>query len=524
VTLSLPMNNLNLRTKLMVGFSMLAMVVLFVSLLAMRSLTQSNDRFVSYTTGVGLKEAVAAELQGAAARRAIAVRDMVLSEDAVSARQFGERAAADHAAVTEALSKLKRMVEETRGVDVDDKLVGEIERIEQQYGAVAQSIVKQAGEGHRDEAIHRIMRECQPLLDALIKAVDNYLAFEKQATVQRTEASNKSFGHDRQLLMAGSVLAVISALLFGWRLSDNLTRPLRSAIAVAEAVAGGDLTTNVRVESRDEAGQLLAALQRMNEGLLQMVSQIRQSADSISIASQEIATGNQDLSSRTEHQASALQETAASMQQMMGTVHQTADSARQANQLASAAVEVAEQGGRVVQRVVQTMGEISDSSHKVADIIGTIDGIAFQTNILALNAAVEAARAGEQGRGFAVVAGEVRALAQRSANAAREIKSLIQASVERVESGSVLVEEAGTTMDEIVGHIRRMTDLMAEINASSAEQSTGIAQVNQAVASIDQATQQNAALVEESAAAAESLQQQAAGLSQVVAQFKTRQR
>jgi methyl-accepting chemotaxis protein-1 (serine sensor receptor) len=258
----------------------------------------------------------------------------------------------------------------------------------------------------------------------------------------------------------------------------------------------------------------------MNDGLVDMVGRVRQSADSIATASQQIASGNQDLSSRTERQASALQQTAASMQQMTSTVQHTAESSRQASRLASAATEVAGRGGDVVKRVVATMGEISESSRRIADIIGTIDSIAFQTNILALNAAVEAARAGEQGCGFAVVAGEVRGLAQRSAQAAREIKALIGASVEKVAAGSQLVGEAGSTMGDIVSQVRRMTDLMAEINASATEQSSGIGQVNQAVAAIDQGTQQNAALVEQGAAAAESLQQQASGLLELIAQFK----
>jgi methyl-accepting chemotaxis protein-1 (serine sensor receptor) len=269
-------------------------------------------------------------------------------------------------------------------------------------------------------------------------------------------------------------------------------------------------------------GQVLAALKKMNESLVNMVSRVRQSADGIAMASSEIASGNENLSMRTEQQASGLQQTAASMQQMTSNVQQNADTSRQASQMAECAADAARCGGDVVERVVNTMGEITSSSRKIADIIGVIDGIAFQTNILALNAAVEAARAGEQGRGFAVVASEVRSLAQRSANAAREIKTLIGDSSQKVEAGSQLVSEAGTTIRDVVTQVKRMTDLMAEINASTIEQSNGITQVNQAVASLDDGTQQNAALVEQSAAAAESLRRQAADLLDLISAFKTR--
>jgi methyl-accepting chemotaxis protein len=301
----------------------------------------------------------------------------------------------------------------------------------------------------------------------------------------------------------------------------SICRPIREAETLADAIAQGDLADrHVDTGGHDEAAHLLQALSTMQGSLRQIVTQVRASTDSISTASAEIATGNQDLSARTEQTASNLQQAASSMEQLTGTVKQSADSARQADQLASSAAEVAARGGKVVSQVVSTMDEINASSKKIADIIGVIDGIAFQTNILALNAAVEAARAGEQGRGFAVVAGEVRNLAQRSAEAAKEIKSLIGASVEKVDSGSKLVADAGKTMQEIVSSVQRVTDIIGEITAASTEQSDGISQVNTSVVQLDQMTQQNAALVEESAAAAESLKDQSVRLSEAVSVFR----
>ena len=518
------LSNLRLRAKLILGFALLAAVVLLVSGLALNSLSRSNSRFTGYLEGVGQRERLANDVRDAASRRAIAARNLVLVT--TPADRDLEKAAVTraHEDMQQSLAKLKQALGKATDLsDRDRALVGEMERVEAQYGPVALAIVGMALNDRRDDAIAKMNAECRPLLAALLKATGDFLAYEEHAAVERAQQAESAYGSDRLLMLGACIAAVAAAVLLGLALSNAVTRPLERAVRLAEAVASGDLSSDIVVDREDETGQLLAALKRMNDGLVDMVGRVRQSADSIATASQQIASGNHDLSSRTEQQASALQQTAASMQQMTSTVQQTAESSRQASQLASAATEVAGRGGDVVQRVVMTMGEISDSSRRIADIIGTIDGIAFQTNILALNAAVEAARAGEQGRGFAVVAGEVRALAQRSAQAAREIKGLIGASVEKVEAGSQLVGEAGTTMGDIVTQVRRMTDLMAEINASATEQSSGIGQVNQSVASIDQGTQQNAALVEQSAAAAESLQQQAAGLLDVIAQFKTAQ-
>ncbi|HJV62120.1 MAG TPA: methyl-accepting chemotaxis protein, partial [Albitalea sp.] len=320
---------------------------------------------------------------------------------------------------------------------------------------------------------------------------------------------------------AGSIAAgLLFALAFGLVLMCGITGSLRHAVDVSDAMTRGDLTQAIRVDGRDEVAQVLKAMAAMKDNLAHLVSAVRANSEQVASASSQIAQGNSDLSSRTEEQASALEQTAASMEQLSSTVKLNADNARQANQLAQAASNVAVSGGDVVGRVVDTMRGINDSSRRIADIVGVIDSIAFQTNILALNAAVEAARAGDQGRGFAVVAAEVRNLAQRSAESAREIKSLISDSVERVEQGSALADRAGSTMHEVVTSIKRVNDIVAEISAASAQQSAGVSQVGEAVVQMDQTTQQNAALVEEAAAAAESLKSQAGQLVEAVAVFK----
>ncbi len=327
-------------------------------------------------------------------------------------------------------------------------------------------------------------------------------------------------GTARTGLIVLSLCSLMLAAGLAYWLSRSITGPLKQAGEVADAIANFNLTHPIHITSDDETGRLLKSLQTMQSSLVQLIGEVRGSTDSISTASSEVAAGSHDLSARTEQAAANLEEAAASMTELTSTVRQTADAATTANQLASSATAVAQRGGAVVSQVVATMEEISTSSRKISDIIGTIDGIAFQTNILALNAAVEAARAGEQGRGFAVVASEVRSLAQRSAEAAKEIKTLISASVERVESGTQQVQNAGATMGEIVASVQRVTDVIAEISAASREQSDGIHQINAAVTQLDQMTQQNAALVEQSAAAAESLRDQSGRLSQAISVFR----
>jgi methyl-accepting chemotaxis protein len=351
----------------------------------------------------------------------------------------------------------------------------------------------------------------------LVAEIDNA---EEVLLVQRAKEAKALDARTAGTLVGGGVLAAVLAGVIAVWLARNITVPLGRAVSFAKQVAEGDLTAHVDANSTDEIGELLTALKAMNTSLARIVGEVRTGTDTIATASAEISSGNFDLSSRTEQQAGSLEETASSMEELTATVKQNADNARQANQLASEASEVAVRGGAAVSQVVETMGAINESARKIVDIIGVIDGIAFQTNILALNAAVEAARAGEQGRGFAVVASEVRNLAQRSAGAAKEIKALIDNSVEKVDLGTRLVDQAGVTMGEVVGSVRRVNDIISEIANASDEQRAGIEQVNQAITQMDEATQQNAALVEQAAAASASMQDQAVKLAEVVGVFK----
>jgi methyl-accepting chemotaxis protein len=375
-------------------------------------------------------------------------------------------------------------------------------------------------DGATPEAALAINTKVRPLVGEWRKQVQRLIGMKTQRNESAYQTAVAGQASARWLLLVCGLVAVGASVALAIALTRAVTQPLQEAVQVTNRIAQGDLASPVETTRSDELGQLLQSIGGMQAGLRRLVAQVRESTGGIATASAEIAHGNSDLSARTEQQASALEETAASMEELSSTVRLNADNARQANDLAMNASTVAAQGGDVVAEVVDTMKGINDSSRKIVDIIGVIDGIAFQTNILALNAAVEAARAGEQGRGFAVVASEVRSLAQRSAAAAKEIKGLIDTSVQRVERGTALVDKAGATMTEVVGAIRRVTDIMGEISAASREQSQGVAQVGEAVTQMDQATQQNAALVEESAAAADSLKQQALQLVEAVAVFK----
>ena len=386
--------------------------------------------------------------------------------------------------------------------------------------ALNNSVIDLAHAGKDAEAITMLLKTAGPATQKWQDTLDENVAYQEANTQKQYQQAVADYEQARSVLIGANVLSVALAIVFGWLISRSITSPMKRAGSAAARMAEGDLSVELSADGKDETAQLVWALGNMKDNLQRIVGGVRQNADSVATASGQIAQGNLDLSQRTEEQASALEETSASMEQLSSTVKQNADNAKQANQLALGASTVAIKGGAVVGQVVDTMKSINDSSKKIAEIISVIDGIAFQTNILALNAAVEAARAGEQGRGFAVVASEVRNLAQRSAEAAKEIKSLIITSVERVEQGTALVDQAGSTMTEVVNSIKRVTDIMGEISAASSEQSAGVAQVSQAVSQMDRVTQQNAALVEESAAAAESLKSQAQQLVQAVAEFK----
>ncbi|MBA0205638.1 methyl-accepting chemotaxis protein [Pectobacterium aroidearum] len=390
----------------------------------------------------------------------------------------------------------------------------------QSYIKKRDAIIAEKGAGNFDRARSLFDNEFVPASNGYLASVEALRDHQRASIDQMGQDINTGASRGDLILAVTGALSAIIGVLIAWVLTRSIVQPLARAVRATQAVAAGDLTHNVQPEGRDEAAQLLHALQDMTMRLRTIVGEVRQGSESIAGASSQLAAGNIDLSSRTEEQASALQETAASIEQLSSTVRQNADNARQANQLAQSTTQQAQSGGQLVTEVVETMGAIDSSSKKIVDIIGVIDSIAFQTNILALNAAVEAARAGEQGRGFAVVASEVRSLAQRSASAAKEIKELIDRSVQTVEAGNRLVVQAGASIQDIVNGVRKVSDLVGEISSASNEQTMGIEQVNVAVNQMEVTTQQNASLVNEASAATQSLQQQAAQLAETVSQFR----
>ena len=508
--------NLKIGPRVGLAFGLVVLTIAVLVGAVQRSLFHNAANSASMESGVQL-QAQASEIHLLAKDNAIASMVILVSSSADQQARLAKEIGARDKRISDGLEALERTLTASQE---DSALLSEVRKRHAGYVAGVQRIVGMVLAGKQAEATYAADEEMIPMLTPFLAALSQ-LDARQVAKVRETGAANgQLIASTRTLATAGGVVAALLAIGAGLWIVRSVTRPLGRAVAFAERVAKGDLSVRIQTRSRDEVGQLLNSLNLMSESLSGMVSQVRAAADGIATGSQEIAAGDMDLSSRTESQASALEQTAASMEELGSTVHKNADSAREANQLALNASSVAVRGGEVVGQVVATMKGINDASRKIADIIGVIDGIAFQTNILALNAAVEAARAGEQGRGFAVVASEVRSLAQRSADAAREIKSLIAANVERVEAGTAQVDRAGSTMQEVVSSIRRVTDIMGEISTASREQSLGVEQVGEAVSSLDQTTQQNAALVEQIAASAAGLKSQADNLVRIVSAFK----
>ncbi|MFC4925911.1 methyl-accepting chemotaxis protein [Delftia deserti] len=511
------------KTKLSVAFTCLAILTMAVSLLALQALSEANLNLVRFVEGINARAHLAERVRTAVDRRAIAARNLVLVTSPADLAAEKDAVTSAHTDVNTSLAELQaKMASKDVAADARD-LVAKIAGVEQRYGPVATDIVSLALQNQKEAAIRKMNEECRPLLAQLIEATRQYSELTRLRSQQMIEEAAQAYAHRRNMLIAASVMAFVLAVLMGQLIARGLTRSLGAEPAqlgdVAQQIAQGNLSPELLRHQAPE-GSVQASLNAMLQSLVSVVHEVRNNADGVAGGSTEIAKGNADLSQRTEQQASALQETAASMEQLSTTVKQNADNARQVNQLALGASQVATKGGGSVQEVVNAMQDISESSRQIGEIVGVIDGIAFQTNILALNAAVEAARAGEQGKGFAVVAGEVRNLAQRSAQAAREIKQLIATSATRVRQGTELADQAGATMAEVLHSIQRVTDLMGEISSASDEQSAGVAQVGKAVSQMDQVTQQNAALVEESAAAAASLRTQAQQLVQAVSIFQ----
>jgi len=510
------MKNLSIATKLWLPIvALIIVVVLMITGSALRtSALQAQSKAEQETQQTKFELALRWRgMTEANASRAVAG---ILSPDPI----VGDTLKVDIDATSAKISELQKQLESLATTEAEKGAMAQIAQTRKVYIDARNAASKIRKDGDQAGAVASLKSGMQPAVVSYLEAQQSFVDLEKKFSDQLREASLNE--RTRTLWLTAFAMGLVVAALAAstWRLVRSISRPLAELADLAGRIGGGDLSNRVETGRGDEIGAVQRALASMQDSLSAVVGQVRISADSIQVASAEIATGNQDLSNRTEQTASNLQQTASSMNHITGTVRQSADSAATANQLATSAAQVAQRGGQVVAQVVSTMDEINASSKKISDIIGTIDGIAFQTNILALNAAVEAARAGEQGRGFAVVAGEVRSLAQRSAQAAKEIKALIGSSVDRVEAGSRLVQDAGSTMGEIVASVGRVTDIIGEIRASTVEQSEGIGSVNSSVGQLDQMTQQNAALVEESAAAAESLREQAAKLAGLVSKFR----
>lgn len=512
--------NLTIGVRLALSFSIVLLLLAAVALLGIANMSRIQDRLDTISDVNIVKMQDAATMRATVLDRMIALRNLALLSDPVQMAPEVERVQRGTAKYATAKDELARVLKgEGGGSQAERDLMAQLQAFETEIQPLMDKAVKLGLEYKAEEATVVLIKEIRPVQGKWIGAITELVDLQKKMSSEGAAVARSAYDNARGLMIALTSLAIALGIAAATLVARSITRPLQKAVAIAETVAAGDLSSRIESTSTDETGRLLTALAKMNESLSDIVGKVRAGTETIASASSEIANGNLDLSSRTEQQAGSLEETASSMEEITSAVKNNAENARQASKLATSASSVASKGGQVVAEVVDTMASINDSARKIVDIIGVIDSIAFQTNILALNAAVEAARAGEQGRGFAVVASEVRNLAQRSATAAKEIKILIDDSVEKVGAGSRLVGVAGATMSEVVESVKNVTAVVGEIAAASQEQELGIAQINQAIAEIDDVTQQNAALVEEAAAAASSLQDQASGLTQLVALF-----
>ncbi|MES2296387.1 MAG: methyl-accepting chemotaxis protein [Pseudomonadota bacterium] len=514
------LNQLKIGTRLALGFGLVLALLAAVTALAIARMADLNAHIETITKVNEVEARLATSMRLTVYDRMIALRNLALLNNGDERKPELERISAQASKYIESADKLAKMFASNSETQPEESTL--LRTIESHAAGAAPLIAKAidlANQNKQDEVTALLIRDLRPVQKVWLQSLNELIDIEyKQNEADVLDAAN-SYRNARTLMLALSTLAVALGVATAWLITRGIVGPIRRAVGAAKTVAAGDLSIEIDAEGGDETAELLLALKEMTANLHDIVSGVREGTDTIATASAQIASGNLDLSSRTEQQAGTLEETASSMEELTSTVKQNADNARQANVLAGSAATVAVKGGAVVAQVVGTMGAIDASARKIVDIIAVIDGIAFQTNILALNAAVEAARAGEQGRGFAVVAAEVRNLAQRSASAAKEIKTLIDDSVEKVGAGSRLVGQAGSTMQEVVASVQRVSDIMSEISAASREQEAGIEQINRAVTEMDTVTQQNAALVEEAAAAADSLQEQAQQLAQKVSVF-----
>ena len=515
------LRNMRISVRMALCFGILLVMLTGMGVLGITRMGDVEERLEEITGVNNVELALTVQMRIAVNQVNAALRDIVLLSDPVEMQATNAAIARSRANYNKAEEELRRMVESQANTDEEEKrLLTKVAAAKELARPANNRVIELGLADKNEEAIKVLMVEALPTTRAWLIALGELMDLETRQNEEARQQAQHAYQSSRQSMIAIAVVGVLLSLALALLVTRSIVQPISVAVSHANLVAAGDLTSHLHVEGKDEPAQLLHAMQEMQMALANVVGMVRTGAESVAIASAEIAQGNQDLSSRTENQASALEETAASMEQLSATVKQNADAAHQANQRSANASDIAMRGGVVVAQVVESMKDINISSRKISDIISVIDGIAFQTNILALNAAVEAARAGEQGRGFAVVATEVRSLAGRSAHAAKEIKTLIQASTERVEQGAALVDRAGATMNDVVSGIRHMTDLMGEVSSASNEQATGVAQIGEAVSQMDQVTQQNAALVEEMAAATERLRNQALELVRIVSTFK----